>query len=201
MRKFALILAIGLLLATSSVAMATKPDDYGQHKVWVCKYVGQPGAFETLKPGKNPIIVDVAAADDFVGADFADGQTHSLVIDLATEANTGQGERYIGEAQCPTPEETSFPTSNPTEGPVITPSPTATPEVTSSPTNTPEPTVVVEPTAEVTASPTGTAPELTLPPTDAASNTETATVNVWPIAIFLIAIVTLVLMVLKPKRR
>ena len=153
------ILAVGVLSAVP--ALATKPDSDGQHQVWVCKYVGQPGDFETLKPGKNPIIVDVAAADDFVGADFADGQTHSKVIDLATDANTGQGERYIGEATCPTPSAST----SPTPSLVPSPEPSASPIVTPEPSATPTPSDV--PTSEPSVAPTpSTGPALTLPPTD-----------------------------------
>jgi hypothetical protein len=125
---------IALALAGTVSVHATAPDPSGSHQVWVCKYVGAPGDFETLKPGKQPIIVDVASADAYVGADFADGQTHSFVIDLATDENTGQGETYIGEATCPTPEATSPPpdeSATPTVEPSV--SPTVEPSSPSSP--------------------------------------------------------------------
>lgn len=147
-RLLNIVAAAALALSVAGLTTATQPDPSGFHQVWVCKYAGQPGDFEFLKPGKNPIIVDVAAADAYVGADFADGQTHSLVIDLATDANTGQGEKYIGDATCPTiptptePTSTSTttetpgatPTSTPTDQPSESPSITAAP---SDPTTTP----------------------------------------------------------------
>ena len=152
-RLIVTVLAVAALaFAGISPAFATKPSP--DHQVWVCKYVGQPGDFETLKSGKNPIIVDVAAADAYVGADFADGQTHSYVIDLATDENTGQGERYTGDQTCPTP------TPTPRRRPV-TPTPTPSASPTTTPTSTPSPT----PTSSVTTTATPM-PKMTLPPTD-----------------------------------
>lgn len=175
-------IVVGLFVAGGTVR-ATPGD---QHQVWVCKYVGQPGDFETLKSGKNPIIVDVAAADAYVGADFADGQTHSLVIDLATDENTGQGETYTGEATCPSvqpsvepstePSPSSAPSSTPTIAPSTDPTPTVTPEV--SPSVTPSETPVATPSSPSTPTPASTPerPAVTPPSTDtSAPQTATST--------------------------
>jgi hypothetical protein len=141
MRRLLALLALVVSLfaigaGTAGLASATKPAP--GHQVWVCKYVGQPGDFETLKPGKNPILVDVASADNYVGADFADGQHHSKVIDLATDANTGQGNKYIGEATCPSVE-------GPTTTTTLPPSSTTTPPTTVSPPSTVKPTTPTVP--------------------------------------------------------
>ena len=57
-------------------------------KVWVCKYVGQPGVDEVLKAGKNPIEVSVNAlpgspVDPQVGDEFNDAQERSVVVALS----------------------------------------------------------------------------------------------------------------------
>lgn len=57
-------------------------------KVWVCKYVGQPGVDEVLKGGKNPIEVSVnalpgAPVDPQVGDEFSDAQERSVVVALS----------------------------------------------------------------------------------------------------------------------
>jgi hypothetical protein len=147
MKRLALLFAALAALALAGTASATPVSNGGtdSHQVWVCKYVGAPGDFETLKPGKNPIIVDVAAADAYVGADFADGQTHSLVIDIATDENTGQGERYTGEATCPSdanPDPSATPTSSPSDEPSPSPKdvPSGEPSPVPSPTHNAVPT-------------------------------------------------------------
>lgn len=188
MRRLVLttLAVLALALAGTGAVHATPPDDTGFHQVWVCKYVGQPGDFETLKPGKNPIIVDVASADAFVGADFADGQTHSFVIDLATEENTGQGETYIGEATCPTPPSDSQPpdeNATPSDEPSAPPSdaPSSEPSVSpttpgSEPSRKPSPTLPNTATSETSSS---------TPPPDNMRSLFLATVVVWMLAMYM----------------
>jgi cell division septation protein DedD len=126
------VASIGLIV--SAGAASATPGDV--HKAWVCKYVGTPGEDERLKEGKNPITVDTAAT---AGTWFNDAQGRSYVLELQTEANTGQGNSYSGTLVCPVPE---GPTESPTPTPTITvgsPSPTPT-ETTESPSPTPTPT-------------------------------------------------------------
>lgn len=57
-------------------------------KVWVCKYVGEPGVDEVFKGGKNPIEVSVNSlpgnpVNPQVGDDFSDAQERSHVIALS----------------------------------------------------------------------------------------------------------------------
>ncbi len=92
------VVTIVAALAAVSVATAGDGDQTQTHKVWVCKYVGKPGVDERLKDGKNPIQVD---GDATVGTWFKDGQDNSFVLDVVTDANTDQGEKYIGSATCP----------------------------------------------------------------------------------------------------
>ena len=42
----------------TTTSYTTTSTDTHVHKVWVCKYVGEPGVDERLKHGKNPISVD-----------------------------------------------------------------------------------------------------------------------------------------------
>ena len=67
-------------------------------KVWVCKYVGTPGVNETLKDGKQPILVSSnAVVGAGPGAWFKDGQNTSYVLAV----QTGKGETYSGSLKCP----------------------------------------------------------------------------------------------------
>jgi hypothetical protein len=80
------IAAVGLvaLSAPAHAADANSP-------VWVCKYVGTPNVDETLKSGKNPIVVDGHSVDKdkdgevFVGDQFADAQGRSVVVQIDGE--------------------------------------------------------------------------------------------------------------------
>lgn len=75
-------------VATGNICPAGERECPKPVKVWVCKYVGQPGDFETLKDGKNPIEVSENAIPDppaEVGDDFADAQGHSLVVQVGGE--------------------------------------------------------------------------------------------------------------------
>lgn len=70
-------------------------------KVWVCKYVGQPGVDESFKDGKNPIEVSVSALKGFAGIfpfAFADKQVHSVAISFA-----GGDNPVKTQADCPAP--------------------------------------------------------------------------------------------------
>jgi len=69
-------------------------------KVFVCKYVGTPGADERLQTGDNPISVSVNAIPDeaSVGAFFADehGRSYVLAYDV--------GQPQPGVSECPRPD-------------------------------------------------------------------------------------------------
>lgn len=196
MKKLAIAIALmGLAILTFAPA-AHATGDNNPDKVWVCKYVGQPGDFETLKDGKQPIQVDDASTggNDYVGADFADGQFHSVVIDVVTADNTDEHNDYTGEATCPVPESTttttvapSTTTSAPTTSVPVTSTTVAETTTTQPPETTSVPTTTVAPpttTTEVTTSvppstvPTTTSstpsPSTTLPvPTTVAPKTST----------------------------
>jgi hypothetical protein len=110
-KVLAVMVGAALALSIAGTALATS-----EGKVFVCKYVGQPGVNETLQTGQNPIEVSVNAipGDGPVvpGYEFADQQGRSVVV--ATES--------CGADESPSP----------TPTPTVTPSPTVTP--------TPEPT-------------------------------------------------------------
>lgn len=75
--------APGLTVAATGNASATEAPPGG--KVWICKFVGQPGADEHLKSGKNPIHVSVNATplkERKVGAEFGDGHGRSVVVSI-----------------------------------------------------------------------------------------------------------------------
>ena len=105
----ATIAAVGLV-ASSSPAQA---DDAKSTNVWVCKYVGTPGSDETLKEGKNPILVAGSSADKDkdgqvnVGDQFADAQGRSVIVQIGGE-DPGCSE---------TPPPVVTPTPRPTGGP------------------------------------------------------------------------------------
>jgi hypothetical protein len=89
MKKY-LLSAAALMLGISVVATAAAnpppKEDKDPKKVYVCKYVGTPGAGEVLQTGQNPIEVSANAIDgdleypDGVGDEFADAQGKSVVI-------------------------------------------------------------------------------------------------------------------------
>ena len=115
----AAVLCVGGVVIATNVAQA---DDTG-HKVWVCKYVGKPGAEEVLKGGKNPIQVDMNAT---VGTWFKDGQNSSYVIGVVGEGPAPSVDDCPAAPNPPT--ETSTPT--PSEPPVTetsTPTPSEPP--------------------------------------------------------------------------
>ena len=71
-------------------------------QVWVCKYVGTPNVDETLKSGKNPILVSGNSVDKpkdgqvFVGDQFADAHERSVVVQI-------DGEEPSADICSPTP--------------------------------------------------------------------------------------------------
>ena len=82
----------------SSVVVTTSGAEKG--KVFVCKYVGTPGADERLQTGDNPISVSVNAIPGgaSVGAYFADAQGRSYVLAY----DVGQPEPDV--SGCPQPD-------------------------------------------------------------------------------------------------
>ena len=82
----------------SSVVITTSGAEKG--KVFVCKYVGTPGADERLQTGDNPISVSVNAIPGgaFVGAYFADAHGRSYVLAY----DVGQPEPDV--SGCPQPD-------------------------------------------------------------------------------------------------
>ncbi len=117
-------IALGAAVVVSMPGAAQA--DNNDHKVWVCKYVGKPGVNETLKRGKNPILVDYNATgmdQPTVGAWFNDAQGRSYVVALGTDPEPSVD-------QCPVP--TPTPTPTPPTPPVTTP-PVTTPPVTTPP--------------------------------------------------------------------
>ena len=72
------------------------------HKVFVCKYVGEPGAAERLQTGNNPIDVSVAAIREnpvVIGSFFADRQGRSFVLAF----DTGQPDPSVSACPIPSP--------------------------------------------------------------------------------------------------
>ncbi|MET0766436.1 MAG: hypothetical protein ABWY50_02210, partial [Aeromicrobium sp.] len=76
------------------------PQQNDPHKVYVCKYVGTPGAGEVLQTGQNPIEVDSHAleGDGFSGAfpfEFSDAHGRSVAIGWS-----GKGYPELGIESC-----------------------------------------------------------------------------------------------------
>lgn len=153
-------IALGAAVVVSMPGAAQA--DNNDHKVWVCKYVGKPGVNETLKRGKNPILVDYNATgmdQPTVGAWFNDAQGRSYVVALGTDP-----EPSVDQCPVPTPTPTPTPPTPPvttppvTTPPVTTPPvppgtrPPATPATTSRPSTPSRPTTPPRPTTTVTTS-------------------------------------------------
>ncbi|WP_300082222.1 LPXTG cell wall anchor domain-containing protein [Propioniciclava sp.] len=148
-------IALGAAVVVSMPGAAQA--DSNDHKVWVCKYVGKPGVNETLKRGKNPILVDYNATgmdQPTVGAWFNDAQGRSYVVALGTDP-----EPSVDQCPVPTPTPTPTPPTPPvTTPPVTTPPvppgtrPPATPATTSRPSTPSRPTTPPRPTTTVTTS-------------------------------------------------
>lgn len=96
--KRILIIVAAVLAVTSMGATAAMGKDHGPAgKVFVCKYVGTPGADERLQTGQNPISVSINAIKDYagVGSYFNDAQGRSFVL----AEDVGQPEPDVSE--CP----------------------------------------------------------------------------------------------------
>src|SRR5450756_2651230 len=86
-RQVAMLAAIGVAMLGGIATAVTASAVSETHKVWVCKYVGTPGADERLQiasaDNQNPHSVDANATsshgDLVVGAFFNDGQNRSYV--------------------------------------------------------------------------------------------------------------------------
>ena len=96
----AILMIAATLVQMPAMAKQDTPQPPKDNDTWVfvCKYVGTPNVNETLKDGKQPIRVKSSAT---VGSYFNDAQGRSYVLDISTDANTGQGNEYLGEKTCP----------------------------------------------------------------------------------------------------
>jgi hypothetical protein len=77
----AMVASVGVLALAAFAPAASATVE--AHKWYVCKYVGPPGSGEVLQTGDNPIFVDensIPVEEVFIGAEFADAQSHSLVV-------------------------------------------------------------------------------------------------------------------------
>ena len=139
MRKSIAITAAAALLGVAGFAGAQTAyaQDDDPHKVWVCKYVGEPGEDERVKEGKNPIHVAAASVSDArVGASFSDAQGRSVVVSLdEAEPDAGICEDFLNP---PTDDPTEEPTTDPTEEPTTDPTDDPTTDPTTDPTDDPK---------------------------------------------------------------
>jgi hypothetical protein len=158
---------VGLVLLPAQAAPS------GGDKVYVCKYVGQPGVNETLQTGQNPIEVSVHSIKDWpvaVGSYFADAQGRSYVLGFVpmdpepTAADCPGHEPSPSPSESPSPSDTTPPTETipptTTESPT-TQSPSPTDTGTGSPSTAPPP----PPTPTHTPTPTHSPHHGTPPPT------------------------------------
>lgn len=172
------------------------PPDNNPKKVWVCKYVGQPGVDERLKSGKNPIEVSVNSIPDYqgVGSYFADGQDRSFVLaesDGVTDHNASEcpnGDHSTPPSTVTTTVQVPGPTTtvivHDTETETVTPAPVTETKTIAGPTTTvevpvPGPTVTITETQTATETATATATE-----------TQTATETAPPVTVTAVATVT-----------
>ncbi len=131
MRKLAII-TVGVLAIPVVTLAAPAP------KVFVCKYVGTPGADERLQTGQNPISVSSNAIKDYegVGSYFNDAQGRSYVL----AEDTGQPEPNVSQCPAVTVTPPTPPVTPPSSTPVVTtPTPqsvTTTPPTPGNPTST-----------------------------------------------------------------
>lgn len=149
---------IAALVATLAVAFFAASASANPQKVWVCKYVQQPGEDEVLKGGKNPISVSINATE---GQFFKDGQELSYVV----SADDG-----TGAPECPAtpPEhEEELPPLPEEEEPTEEPTAPGTDEPTAPGTDDPTAPGTDEPTDEPTAP--GTDEPVTQPTTPVAA--------------------------------
>lgn len=115
MRK--IVLASAVLASIPVIALATPAP-----KLYICKFVGQPGVDERLQTGQNPINVSSNSIKDYQGVHsyFADAQGRSYVLAV----DIGQPEPSVSE--CPVAKAPD-PVPDPTPDPVVDPTPTPTP--------------------------------------------------------------------------
>lgn len=107
MKKYflsAAALMLGISLVATAAANPPPKEDKDPHKVYVCKYVGAPGAGEVLQTGQNPIEVDSNALEGggFSGTfpfEFSDAQGKSVAIGWS-----GDGYPVLGIGDCPGPD-------------------------------------------------------------------------------------------------
>jgi len=105
-RLLAFIGLTGLLAVTAGTAagpvsaVTAGPDD----KVFVCKYVGQPGVDERLQTGQNPISVSVNSIPNYqgVGSYFADQHGRSFVLAVDNTPPGPAGDPDV--SACPPPD-------------------------------------------------------------------------------------------------
>src|SRR5665647_2732825 len=100
-RQVAMLAAIGVAML-GGIATAVTASANVDHKVWVCKYVGTPGADERLQiasaDNQNPHSVDANSTDGTgVGGYFKDAQGQSFVLAL----NPNNDNEYTGTEPCP----------------------------------------------------------------------------------------------------
>jgi|SRR5579859_646399 hypothetical protein len=111
----------GIMLFALNPAQGNAKPPATPKKVYVCKYVGTPGANETLQSGQNPIDVAVNAIKEnpiVVGSFFNDKQGRSYVLAF----DTGQ----------PKPPRSACPQGNSTSSPPPSSTPVSTPPSSSS---------------------------------------------------------------------
>ena len=155
MRKSIAITAAAALLGVAGFAGAQTAyaQDDDPQKVWVCKYVGEPGEDERIKEGKNPIHVAAASVSEArVGASFPDAQGRSVVVSLdEAEPDAGICEDFLNP---PTDDPTEEPTTDPTEEPTTDPTEEPTTDPTDDPTTDPTTDPTDDPTTDPTTDPT-----------------------------------------------
>src|SRR3954469_18915919 len=124
-------------LATGWTASATPGDT---HQVWVCAYIGS-GDDRVLKPGKNPLQVDLASVEN---GKFRGSQNDAVIVDSENAA-------------CPGGTPATSPTTVPTTTePTTTEATTTVPATTES--TTTAPTTETTTTVPITTEPTTTVP-------------------------------------------
>lgn len=98
-----IIAAIVIILIAGEV-FATQENK----KVFVCKYIGEPGVDERLQTGQNPINVSINSIKDYqgVGSYFNDEHGRSFVV----AEDTGQEEPECPVPKNDTPEQEKPPT-------------------------------------------------------------------------------------------
>ena len=103
-KTLAPMIAVLGLLTLSTGFIGTPAQAEGGDKVFVCKYVGQPGVDERLQTGDNPISVSVNSIPNYqgVGSYFADQHGRSFVLAVDNTPPGPAGDPGVGA--CPAPE-------------------------------------------------------------------------------------------------